>query len=96
MVQYRGDVLPLYCVGDQGARASEEGMLQVVVCRVRDDLAGLVVDDILDVEGWSGRIAPIGDDPEMLGTAVLDGRVVEVVDLDRLERPPPIAAPVAA
>jgi two-component system chemotaxis sensor kinase CheA len=83
VVQYRGKILPLVHVGRWVGGTAETGRdsLPVVVCSRHGRSVGLVVDAILDIthESVSGRSDL--EDSGLLGTAVVQGRVTELLDV---------------
>jgi two-component system chemotaxis sensor kinase CheA len=90
VVQYRGGILPLVRLGDllpgpgvPGSAASDS--LEVVVHATGTGFVGLVVDTIEDVIDTPGACEP-GGRPGVSATAVINGRVTELVDLDALLR----------
>jgi two-component system chemotaxis sensor kinase CheA len=80
VVQYRDGILPLVDLGG-GLDGDAGGVVQVIVHRCGDRLVGLVVDRILDIVHERLDLQP-SDRPGLLGTAVLAGRVTDVVDVD--------------
>lgn len=97
VVQYRGEILPLVRIeellgGPEAMFGPGAGPLagivgdgaQVLVHRAGSNrLLGVIVDDIVDVVDAPSSLQPAGR-PGVAGTAVLDGRVTEVLDLDEL------------
>jgi two-component system, chemotaxis family, sensor kinase CheA len=85
VVQYRGGLLPLKtpCF-DMGARdACERRSLQVVVVGADSGPVGVVVDDVEDVVGTSEGLRR-AEAQGVTGVVFIDGKVVEVPDLDAL------------
>ncbi len=85
-VQYREQILPLTrlsSVLDGGASATDQlaDPAQVVVFSDGDRMAGLVVDQILDIHDESIRIGKKGDRPGLSGSAVIGGKVTDFLDL---------------
>jgi two-component system, chemotaxis family, sensor kinase CheA len=69
LLQYRDEILPLVRLGG----SPDDGVVSVVVCATGGRSVGLVVDEIVDiVEGAGG-----------LGTAVVQDRITEVLDVER-------------
>jgi len=84
VVQYRGAIMPLVNVADVlGLRsqrsAAEE--LPVVVCRSGDRNLGLVVGSIEDIVEEAIEVDPQRRRPGITGSAVIQGRVTEMVDI---------------
>jgi two-component system, chemotaxis family, sensor kinase CheA len=70
LVQYRDEILPLVRLGGP----PDGGVVPVVVCATRGRSVGLVVDAIVDiVEGAGG-----------LGTTVVQDRITELLDVERV------------
>jgi two-component system, chemotaxis family, sensor kinase CheA len=89
LVQYRDEVLPLVrltgVLGGAGRRG-DDGVLAVVVCVTRGRAVGLVVDAILDiVEGGLSSRDNL-DGVGLLGTAVVQNRITELLDVERTVR----------
>lgn len=78
VVQYRGGILPLVDLG--GGLATGAETLQVIVHRDGDRLVGFVVADILDIVHERCELQP-STRHGVLGTAVLAGRVTDVIDV---------------
>jgi two-component system chemotaxis sensor kinase CheA len=89
-VQYRGQIMPLVRVADalQSKRrmVSENGQeaLQVVVYADKGRSVGLVVDRILDIVEESFVIQPQTGRRGVLGSAVLQKRVTDILDVPAL------------
>jgi two-component system chemotaxis sensor kinase CheA len=88
VVQYRGDLLRLVHVGDLlGIHSSGEpsSTYSVVVHRDDDEAAvGLVVDRILDVVEEEIRLSEVGLKHGLHGSAELQSRVTDIVDVPAL------------
>jgi two-component system chemotaxis sensor kinase CheA len=89
VVQYRGDLLRLVQVGEllgvEPAGQSAAETITVVVHRHEDESAvGLVVDQILDVIEEDVRLSDVGRHVGLHGSAVLQSRVTDVVDVPAL------------
>jgi two-component system, chemotaxis family, sensor kinase CheA len=70
LVQDRGEILPLVRLGG----SPDDGVVPVIVCAARGRSVGLVVDAIVDiVEGPGGA-----------GTAVVQDRITELLDVERV------------
>jgi two-component system, chemotaxis family, sensor kinase CheA len=86
VIQYRGDILPLLWLANllPGTRqhlGEVNGSLQVVVYRDGPRTLGLVVDRILDIVEENPTIERPAARPGILGSAVVQGRVTEVLDV---------------
>jgi two-component system chemotaxis sensor kinase CheA len=87
VVQYRGEILRLIsldevlgpCMG--GAREDHEAPLQVVVFTQGGKSVGLVVGRILDIVQDSIVVKPTGRRHGVSGTAVIDGKVTQMLDV---------------
>ena len=91
VVQYRGEVMPLVdleSLGNGGMHFSkpESGPVHVVVYGQGDHHVGLAVGEILDIVEENLDLKQHRTDmrPGVLGCAVIQGRVTEIVDLDAL------------
>ncbi len=85
VVQYRGEILPLvrldHVLHGHGS-IDDLAPFHVVVCRQGDRRAGVVVADILDIVDTDlATLTPLGSTSQS-GSAVVDGRVTELVDID--------------
>jgi two-component system chemotaxis sensor kinase CheA len=92
-VQYRDRILPLVSIastlGFDGAtplESEEERLLQVVVHSVGDRSIGLVVERILDIVEEVVRIQRPSPKAGVVGSAVVQSRVTEVLDVDAFVR----------
>jgi two-component system chemotaxis sensor kinase CheA len=93
VVQYRGSILPLVDVATElGISTNEaDGPLQVVVCTTGAGQVGLVVSAILDVvehgsaaSSPSSSLSVSADGRSAPPIAVVDGRITELLDVERL------------
>lgn len=90
VVQYRGQIMPLVHVSEvlestrQKKLASEGQYLQVVVYTHNGRSVGLVVDRILDIVEESFVVQPQPGRKGILGSAVIQKRVTDVLDLPGL------------
>jgi two-component system chemotaxis sensor kinase CheA len=82
VVQYRGQLMPLVPVGGHGLspEAAGRGRQTVLVFSERERSLGLMVDAILDVVEERLEVKPGGDRPGFLGSAVIAGKVTDVID----------------
>ena len=93
VVQYRGDLMPLVSLARAAGLGagmsigpSDEGLHEVVVCRGASGPVGFVVDRIVDVvqEDIAAATRAARAAGSVTFTAVVDGRVTDVVDVDAL------------
>ena len=90
VVQYRGSIMPLchlahtlHGVPLEKARSRADGeRWQVVVVPAGGDVIGLVVDRLFDIVEATVDLRGVGRRHGVLGTSVVAGRVVEILDLD--------------
>lgn len=80
MVQYRGALMPLV-FADPAMSLKEEGRQQVLVFTDREYTMGLAVDEILDIVEEKLDIKLASDQPGIVGSAVIDGKASEVIDV---------------
>jgi chemotaxis protein histidine kinase CheA/CheY-like chemotaxis protein len=82
VVQYRGQLMPLLGMGQDGLHAddAERGRQTVLVFSEGDRSLGLMVDAILDVVEERLEIKGGQDRPGFLGSAVVAGKVTDVLD----------------
>jgi len=91
VVQYRGRILSLVplrdalCPGERGDEPAPEH-LQVVVFNDGEHSVGIVVDQILDVVEEAIEIREKSSRKGLLGSAVLGGRVTDILDLNSILR----------
>ncbi|MBK8010597.1 MAG: chemotaxis protein CheA [Deltaproteobacteria bacterium] len=94
MVQYRDTILPIVMLEDVlPERRAEprtgvslvpaDGLLRVVVCDVGGLSFGIVVCNILDITTVDSSVRRAGGRVGVMATIVVDGRVTELLDLDR-------------
>jgi len=92
VVQYRGNIMPLVSLVEalgassiQAAPGAESaGPLQVIVHTREDRAVGLVVNRIVDIVEQVVSVQRTGVRPGILGSAVIDSRVTELLDVDAL------------
>ncbi len=77
VVQYRGVLMPLIRMDD----GATEGVKPVIVIESAGFYTGLVVDEIVDVVEEKLNIEPATAGSGALGSAVIQGKVTEVMDL---------------
>jgi two-component system chemotaxis sensor kinase CheA len=80
VVQYRGGLMPLLTLDGAPPAGRANGRQTVLVFSEGGRSLGLAVDAILDVVEEGLALTPVADRPGFLGTAVLAGRVTEVID----------------
>jgi two-component system chemotaxis sensor kinase CheA len=80
VVQYRGSLMPLVSISGAGPDAEGRGSQTVLVFTEGERSMGLMVDAILDVVEEGFRLQGATDRPGFLGTAVVAGKVTEVID----------------
>jgi two-component system chemotaxis sensor kinase CheA len=85
VVQYRGEIMPLARLSALLgiAPGPEADPLQVVVSSGGGRPIGLVVDRIVDIVEETVRLQ-LGDDDRLLGSAVIQEHVTDLLDLERL------------
>jgi two-component system chemotaxis sensor kinase CheA len=91
VVQYREQILQLTRLSSmlQDGEAPAENLsdpAQVIVFSEGDHMAGLVVDQILDIHDESIRIGKKGERPGLSGSAVIGGKVTDFLDLPAVLR----------
>jgi two-component system chemotaxis sensor kinase CheA len=87
VVQYRGEIMPLLRLADllrTTPATPTADILQVIVARQEGRQVGLIVDHILDVVDTQLQIKPSGRQPGILGAAVIQQRVTELLDVPYL------------
>jgi len=81
MVQYRDELMPLKLFNENmsldGAREKP-----VLVFADRGQSLGIIVDDIIDIKEVQINVQIAGDDPSLMGSAVIDGKATDVVDIN--------------
>ena len=97
VIQYREQILPLFHiasildgqrirVGNKRGNASESDRLKIVVYSENGRDVGLVVDEILDITDERVSIAGASSRAGVISTAVIQGRVTEVLDMQSIIR----------
>jgi len=84
VAQYRNRILPLLELPQADTGGREEDVLSVVVFRSAAGEFGLIVDEITDIVNESVVDAVGSDRFGLLGSAIIGGRVTDVVDVDSL------------
>jgi two-component system, chemotaxis family, sensor kinase CheA len=82
VVQYRGGLLPLLRLSERfaGATPARDRLPLVVASHDGRDV-GLVVDSILDIVSEASEVQDLGKGPGILGTAVLQRRATDLLDV---------------
>jgi two-component system chemotaxis sensor kinase CheA len=98
VMQYRGGIMPLLRLSQVLSGGSSDGdeskeRVQVVVYRDRGRNVGFVVDQILDVVHDRVAITRDGRGNGILGTAVVQGRVTDILDLSGIVESAGMSAP---
>ncbi len=87
VVQYRGEILPLVHLSQFfGTAAPQNDPLQVVVYTESGASVGVVVDQIVDIVEERVTMQRNASRPGLLGSAVIQGRVTDLVDLGSIVR----------
>jgi two-component system chemotaxis sensor kinase CheA len=80
MMQYRGHLMPLVSLSDK-VRVKDEGAQPLLVFSDGSRSMALVVDEIVDIVEDRLDIQVAGDNPGVLGSAVIKGRATEIIDV---------------
>ncbi|MEZ5918648.1 MAG: response regulator, partial [Alphaproteobacteria bacterium] len=80
MVQYRGQLMPLVAF-DSSVRIDSESEKPVLVFTDKDRSMGLVVDEIIDITEEYIDVQLDGDQPGLLGSAIINEKATDVVDV---------------
>ncbi|MBT4687362.1 MAG: response regulator [Rhodospirillaceae bacterium] len=80
LVQYRGKLMPLVNL-DSSCVLQESGRQPILVFSDGDHSMGLVVDEIVDIIEARLDVELTANDPGYLGSAVLDGKATNVIDV---------------
>ncbi len=84
-VLYRGGIMKLVRLADHLRVASEESSQeQVIVYKIGERFVGLVVGEIHDIIEESVSLEPAGEQDGILGSAVIQGEVTDLVDVPRI------------
>ncbi|MBV8315167.1 MAG: chemotaxis protein CheW, partial [Planctomycetaceae bacterium] len=85
VVQYRGGILPLVNLATRfGGATAPRDRLQVVVASDNGRDVGFVVESILDIVSATPEVRDLGNSPGILGTAVLQRQVIDLLDVPSL------------
>ncbi|HVT79231.1 MAG TPA: chemotaxis protein CheA [Phycisphaerae bacterium] len=94
VIQYRGRIMPLLSLADAvGGKAASAGpkrdsdTVQVIVHTWNDMSVGLVVDRIVDIVDEALSIQRTSIRPGVLGSAIIDKKVTELLDVEAVVRP---------
>jgi two-component system, chemotaxis family, sensor kinase CheA len=79
VVKYRGGLMPIILV--DGATHQTQGVQPVLVFAEGGNHIGLAVDDILDIVDVPAAVEIRGDAPGLIGAALVQGDVVEMLDV---------------
>jgi two-component system, chemotaxis family, sensor kinase CheA len=79
VVQYRGKLMPLVPI-DPGYRMKTEGRQPILVFADQERSMGLVVDEIVDIIEDHLTIELNGDQPGLIGSAIVAGKATELID----------------
>lgn len=85
VVQYRGEIMPLVDVARAlgvPAGAADSELMQVVVHTSGGRSVGLVVEEILDIVEEHVSVAAVASRRGLLGSAVVQGRVTDLLDIE--------------
>jgi len=80
MVQYRGQLMPLVSM-NENVRVKGEGSQPLLVFSDGSRSMALVVDEIVDIVEDHLDIQVAGDNPGVLGSAIIKGHATEIVDV---------------
>ncbi len=86
VVQYRGEIMPLVRLARSSESASSRHLQvgdtnSVVVYHLHGRSFGLVVDQVLDIVEYDSAVQRCGKRPGTLGSAVVQGRVTDFLDV---------------
>jgi len=89
VVQYRDQIIPLVRLSralnrSDSAQGAERDPMQVVIYTQKGRSVGLVVDEILDIVEDSVQVRPFRSGKGLLGSAVIQQRVTDVLDVPGL------------
>jgi two-component system chemotaxis sensor kinase CheA len=87
VVQYRGQIMPLIDIAQGlgiGAERSGDGPLQVIVYSQAGESVGLIVEKIVDVVEQNVEVKREGDSGGLSGSAVLQERITDLLDVGAL------------
>lgn len=87
-LQYRGGILPLISCWDLlGVPVDLPEEIVIIVFRVQDKEAGLLVSSIEDVVRLEGVLnTELNSDPHILGSCILSGQIISLLDLYYIAR----------
>lgn len=85
VMQYRSRMLPLVRLGDAlGSPSEPKDTLHVIVYTAGSRDLGLVVDGIVDIVEQKVRVETTAQRHGLFGSAIIDGRVTDIVDIATL------------
>ncbi|WP_158806726.1 chemotaxis protein CheW [Beijerinckia sp. L45] len=97
VMQHRGFLMPLICMGDTGSVAGAER--PVLVLGIGGESVGLIVDEIIDIVEDFLKIEIASATPGTIGTATVQDTVVEIIDIShyvKIARPDALARGVTS
>ncbi|MGD9846588.1 MAG: chemotaxis protein CheW [Variibacter sp.] len=80
VIQYRGRLMPLLRVGDEG-KIKSEGTQPLLVFSDGARAMGIVVDEIIDIVEDRLAIDVVGKAPGVIGSAIVKGNATEIIDV---------------
>ncbi len=86
VIQYRGELLPLTRLPGGSVPGPGGGEIRVVVASDAGRQVGVVVDQIVDIVKESARASELGGGPSIVGTAVLQQRATDLLDVPKIIR----------
>jgi two-component system, chemotaxis family, sensor kinase CheA len=90
VIQYRNQILPIaklaHLIGDHSLDLNHSQSLSVVVFEHHDTLLGIAVSRVVDVLEASLEVVHASSRPGLLGSAIIQGAVTDLVDTDQLLR----------
>jgi two-component system chemotaxis sensor kinase CheA len=81
LVQYRNQLMPLIPIND-GVQVKDRGMQSLLVFSDEGRSMGLMVDEIVDIVDDMLNIQVGGNQPGVLGSAVVKGQATEIIDIE--------------
>ena len=94
---YRSHIMPLLSLDGVGeSPAGEHGRVSVVVHAVGRRYVGLCVDRIVDIAEMTQELDTSQRQPAIRGRTLIDGRVVDIIDIRELARTYGVSLPAAS
>ena len=81
MVQYRDELMPLQLF-DSKMSIDDAREKPVLVFTDRGQSLGIIVDEIIDIKDVHINVQIAGNDPSLMGSAIIDGKATDVVDIN--------------